>query len=85
MQYFIHTFLRIYSSLGFFAYVLIFLQLAALTRTIMLIIQYKRLKAKNEADKKVKTLLICYCILTALLWLPPIIISLVTTIKVKTR
>lgn len=84
MGYFIHTFLRIYASLDFFAYPLIFLQLAALTRTVMLIIQHKRLKAKNEADKKEKTLLICYCILTALLWLPIIIIALVTTIKVKT-
>ena len=76
MYSFIYVYLYILCSLGIFAYPLMFLQLFSLTRMIMLIIKHRILKAKNEADKKETALLICYCILTPLLWLPMIILTL---------
>ena len=85
MQTFIYTYLRILDALGIFAFPLIVLQFVSLIRMILLIIKHRRLKAENKADKKVTTLLICYCILTSLLWFPLIILSLSAVIKFRTR
>ena len=85
MNTFIYTYLRILTALGIFAVPLIVLQFVSLIRMILLIIKHRRLKKENKADKKVTALLICYCILALLLWLPFIILSLSAVIRVKTR
>jgi len=85
MQYFIYNILRIYDSLGIFAYPLIVLQFISLIKMIILIKKHRPLKTENETDKKETALLICYCILTAILWFPLIIISLGAVIKFRTR
>ena len=85
MNTFIYTYLRILSALGIFAFPLIVLQFVSLIRMILLIIKHRRLKRENKADKKVTALLICYCILTLLLWLPLIILSLSAVVNFKTR
>ena len=85
MQTFIYTYLRIFAALGLFAFPLIVLQLVSLIRMIMLIIKHRRQKRENKADKKVTTLLFCYCILTLLLWIPLIILSLSAVVNFKTR
>ncbi len=85
MNTFIYTYLRILSALGIFAFPLIVLQFVSLIRMILLIIKRRRQKRENKADKKVTALLICYCILTLLLWLPLIILSLSAVVNFKTR
>lgn len=85
MNAFIDTYLRILAVFGIFAFPLIALQLVSLIRMICLLIKHRRLKAENKADKKETALLICYCILTAFLWLPLIIIPLSAAIKFRTR
>lgn len=81
MPYTLYIYLRIYASLGIFAIPLIVLQFGALIRLIMLIIKYKLRKAENKADKKDTVAIISYSILTAMLWLPLIILSLWVGIK----
>lgn len=85
MQTFIYTYLRILAALGIFAVPLIILQFVSLIRMILLIIKHKRLKRENKADNKEKALLVCYCVLTLLLWLPLIIISLSAVVRFATR
>ena len=85
MHTFIYTYLRILAALGIFAFPLIVLQFAALIRTIILIKKHRQLKAENRADKKETALLICYCIVTLLLWIPMIVISIGAVIKFRTR
>ena len=85
MPYFFYVILRIYAALGIFKYPLILLQLAVMTRTIMLIRKRRLRKAENNADKKEASLLVCYLILTAFLWLPIIVLAIMTAINVKTR
>lgn len=85
MHTFIYTYLRILAAFDIFAFPLIVLQFVSLIRMIMLIKKHRLVKAENEADKKETTLLICYCILTAILWLPLIILSLSSVIKFRTR
>ena len=85
MQTFIYTYLRILAALGIFAVPLIILQFVSLIRMILLIIKHKRLKRENKADNKEKTLLICYCVLTLLLWIPLIILSLSAVVRFATR
>ena len=85
MQTFIYTYLRILAALGIFAVPLIILQFVSLIRMILLIIKHKRLKRENREDNKEKALLICYCVLTLLLWLPLIILSLSAVVRFATR
>ena len=85
MQTFIYTYLRILAALGIFAVPLIILQFVSLIRMILLIIKHKRLKRENKADNKEKALLICYCVLTLLLWIPLIILSLSAVVRFATR
>ena len=85
MNTFIYTYLRILAALGVFAFPFIVLQFASLIRTIILIKKHRQLKAENRADKKETILLICYCIVTLLLWIPLIVISIGAVIKFRTR
>lgn len=85
MNAFIYTYLRILAVFGLFAFPLILLQLISLIRMITLIRRHRLLRAENKADKKETALLICYCILTAFLWLPLILISLSAALNFKIR
>ena len=85
MNTFIYTYLRILAAFDIFAIPLVFLQFVSLIRMIMLIKKHRLLKAENKADIKTSALLICYCILTAILWLPLIFLSFSAVINTKTR
>lgn len=85
MEQFIYTILRIYAAFGIISYPIIALQLFSLVRMIMLIRKHRSLKAKKNMTKKQTALLVCYCILTAFLWLPIIILPLLAVINTKTR
>ncbi|MBR1750550.1 MAG: hypothetical protein IJ740_06655 [Ruminococcus sp.] len=76
-----YIYVRILASLGVFAFPIVILQFGVLIRIIMLIKKYRHLKVENKADIKDTAVIICYSILTAILWIPLIIFSLWIDIK----